>query len=143
MKGKSESLRKQKENLFFFPEIYGIKGKLYFIEILYLEIPLLLKKNEQGRIVQRGFVLILRSWGIKNHKMNQEATKTPKIKRKIRIIIRALSRTNSPCSGSASNTCKGNFFFPCYLSPYLCVFDYHFWYEHKYPHPKTSKPVSG
>ena len=53
MKGKSESLRKQKEN-FFFSEIYGIKGKLYFIEILYLEIPLLLKKNEQGRTVQRG-----------------------------------------------------------------------------------------
>lgn len=75
MKGKSESLRKQKENLLFFPEIYGIKGKLYFIEILYLEIPLLLKKNEQGRIVQRGFVLILRSWRIKNHKMNQEAMK--------------------------------------------------------------------
>ena len=64
MKGKSESLRKQKEKLFF-PEIYRIKGKLYFIEILYLEIPLLLKKNEQGRIIQKGLCANLEKLGDK------------------------------------------------------------------------------
>ena len=94
--------------------------------------------NELDKYVDEIIISDVDEWVLKN-----SVTKTPKIKRKIRIIIRALSRTNSPCSGSASNTCKGNFFFPCYPSPYLCVFDYHFWYEHKYPHPKTSKPVSG